>query len=238
MRFLIKLITCYIEFSIIFVQIELAFLILFTGMKLSVNHGGTGEEENEGTGGNREDGGIEEDEEEFVDNNSWLNSLDEYNHDIFAKEQWHIAKDHLGKWHIGLVLEIVNRDESVLLCVDVLVSASLFFRFPLQKAKQYLIEMAEDNEDAIILAEDLQYNIVGVEFHAGDIYDLPDLQLTIKTYWLRIIQRAWKRVYAERMRRLKLRGRIKAQRQFELSGKYGIPLGNGLRGLLIKNPQN
>jgi len=31
---------------------------------------------------------------------------------------------------------------------------------------------------------------------------------------------------------LKLRGGIKAQRQFELSGNYGVTMGDGLRGML------
>lgn len=219
MRFVVKLITCYIEISILFAQIDFILLILISLIKIAVsNRYRTNDVPVAST-----DVITDEPENERIPTFT-----------IQAKEQWHIAKDNLGKWHIGLVIEIVDWNDSIVLCVDVLVSASLFFRFPLQKAKQYLIEMAEDNQDVIILAADLQYNIVGVEFQINDMYDLPDLPVIIKTYWIRIIQRTWKRVYAERMCRLKLRGGLKAQRQFELTGNYGGPSVVGLRGMLRK----
>jgi hypothetical protein len=238
MRFLlIKILIFYIEYTILFSKIKIALFLFFTSIDYLkyVLHSYQNNNsifidyvELEYAGGNIESNASNEVSVLPV-------QLDEY---FIAKEQWHIAKDHLGKWHIGLAIEIVDWDDSIVLCVDVLVSVSLFFRFPLQKAKQYLIEMAEDNQDVIILAAALQYNIVGVEFQMGDMYDLPDLPVIIKTYWIRIIQRAWKRVYSERMCLLKLRGGIKAQRQFELTGKYGIQSGCGLRGLLVENRHN
>ena len=144
------------------------------------------------------------------------------------KENWHIVQDHLGKWHIGLVFEVTDHENDIVLVVDVLVSASLFYRFPMISAKTYLIEVAEEDENAVILAADLHHNICGSSFQVGDIYDLPDLPLIIKTRWICIIQRTWRRIY---QRRLKLRGSLKTQRQFELSGGYGY-LGGGLRGML------
>lgn len=152
--------------------------------------------------------------------------------ELTANEHWHIVKDHLGKWHIGLVFEVVNSENSIVLCADVLVSSSLFFRFPMNSAKQYLIEITEDNDNAVVLSEDMRHNIVGSRLRTEDIYDLPDLPLILKTFWIRIIQRTWRRIYLERIRRLKLRGGIKAQRQFELSGNYGVTMGDGLRGML------
>jgi len=145
-----------------------------------------------------------------------------------AKEQWHVVADHLGRWHIGLVLEVVDEYNEIVSCVDVLVRSSAFFTFPIQTAKKYVIDSTEnDDDDAIILASDLAHNI-----HVQGLYDLPDLPLVVKTYWIRIIQRRWKSVYSEKMRQLKLRGGLKAQRQFELCGNYGIGSVCGLRGLL------
>ena len=148
-----------------------------------------------------------------------------------ANEQWHIVKDQTspGRWHIGLVIEVVDSSNEIAFCVDVLADASSFFRFPMQNAKSYLIEMAEEEPDAVILAADLEHNI-----RTSGLYDLPDAPLLIKTHWIRIIQRVWKRIYAERMRLALLRGSLMAQRRFELTGKYGIPVGERLKGMLCR----
>ena len=148
-----------------------------------------------------------------------------------ANEQWHIVKDQTspGRWHIGLVIEVVDSRNEIAFCVDVLADASSFFRFPMQTAKSYLIEMAEEDPDAVILASELEHNI-----RTSGLYDLPDTPLLIKTHWIRVIQRVWKRIYAERMRLALLRGSLMAQRRFELTGKYGIPVGDRLKGMLCR----
>jgi hypothetical protein len=144
-----------------------------------------------------------------------------------ANEQWHIVKDPSGECHIGLVIEVVDNDNDLILCLDVLVESEVFYTFPISTAKKYLIDVAEEDGDTVILAADIQHYI-----RVNGVHDLPDFPVIVKTHWIRIIQRKWRRVYLERMRLLKLRGGIKAQRQFELSGKYGIPVGDGLRGML------
>jgi hypothetical protein len=57
-----------------------------------------------------------------------------------ANEQWHIVKDQTspGRWHIGLVIEVVDSSNEIAFCVDVLADASSFFRFPMQNAKSYM----------------------------------------------------------------------------------------------------
>jgi hypothetical protein len=144
-----------------------------------------------------------------------------------ANEQWHIVKDPSGKCHIGLVIEVVDNDNDIVLCLDVLVESVVFYIFPIRSAKQYLIDVADEDGDMVILAADIQHYI-----RVNGVHDLPDFPVILKTHWIRIIQRTWRRIYLERMRLLKLRGSIKAQRQFELSGKYDIPVGDGLRGML------
>ena len=225
----------YIECTIFFANIEIALFILLTGLRtakytvprgvlyvLDYFHNRT-----------RSNRPVQQYIEPTVFNEIRVLPM-QIDEELTAKEYWHIVKDHLGKWHIGLVFEVVDSNGSIVLCADVLVSLSLFFRFPMSSAKQYLLEIAEDDDDSVILAADIQHNIIGSRstLETGDIYDLPDLPLILKTYWIRIIQRTWRRIYLERMRRLKLRGSIKAQRQFELSGNYGIPVGDGLRGML------
>jgi hypothetical protein len=105
--------------------------------------------------------------------------------------------------------------------------------FPIQRAKQYLLDLSEEEEEdvAIVLAGDLEYNL-----RIQGLYDLPDSLLIIKTFWIHIIQRRWKQVYKEKMRRLYLRGSLKSQRNFEICGRYDISTNNQhhymLRGML------
>ena len=57
----------------------------------------------------------------------------------------------------------------------------------------------------------------------------------IKTFWLRIVQRAWKKQYAKRQSIIRSRGHIASQRHFELTGTYPRDIRTipGLRGLLV-----
>jgi len=148
-----------------------------------------------------------------------------------ANEQWHVVQDHLGRRHIGLVIEVVDSCGEILLCIDVLVSNATFFQFPIQRAKTYLLDLSEDEDDAVVLASELEHNL-----RIQGLSDLPDSVLVVKTFWIHIIQRRWKRVYKEKMRRLRLRGSLKSQRNFEISGKWDVSTDNQnhymLRGML------
>ena len=148
-----------------------------------------------------------------------------------ANEQWHIVQDQLGRWYIGLVIEVINSYNEIVLCVDVLVSNTLFFQFPIQIAKTYLIDVLEEESGQVVLARDLEHNI-----RIQGLTDLPDSLLIVKTFWINIIQRKWKQIYKNKMRLLRFRGSLKSQRNFEICGKYGISTDNRydytLRGML------
>jgi hypothetical protein len=134
----------------------------------------------------------------------------------YANEEWHIVADSFGKLHIGLSIEVFNGSDEIVNCVDLLMTSSTFFYFPIQTAKKYLVDSVEE-DNPILIASDIAYVT-----RVPGLYDLPDMPVIMKTFWIRIIQRRWKRVYSEKMRLLRLRGSLKAQRQFELTGKYGI----------------
>jgi hypothetical protein len=130
-------------------------------------------------------------------------------------EIWHIVEDCSGKQHIGLIIEVVDSNNNVVLCVDLLMVPQSFFTFPMQTAKSHLIELAEEEDDEVIIASDFEH---AIRFQG--LYDLPDSPLIIKTHLICILQRRWKRIYKERMQKLRARGRLKWQRTFELCGKY------------------
>ena len=158
------------------------------------------------------------------------NSEDSCNYSV--KEYWHIVDDSLGKWHIGLAIEITDNtsDDNVVLYVDVLMKPFAFFRFPTQTAKDFLVAIIEENEDVIVHAVHLE-NMT----NTYGLYDLPESRLILKTHWIRIIQRRWKSIYIQRKQLLLRRGSIASQRCFELNGNYGTMSQCsviGLRGML------
>jgi hypothetical protein len=65
--------------------------------------------------------------------------------------------------------------------------------------------------------------------------DWPATHFVIKTTWIRLIQRTWKRVYKERMRAIALRCSLACQRRMELRGRCidGAQYIPGLRGMLV-----
>jgi hypothetical protein len=69
--------------------------------------------------------------------------------------------------------------------------------------------------------EILQVNHIYIENQSwiGQLY-----QYTCKTFWIRLIQRIWRRKCAEKKRVQMLRGSLQNQRRFELTGRYGSGL--------------
>lgn len=137
-----------------------------------------------------------------------------------------------GKYYIGLVLEAFNADNDLIMSTDLLLdSSTMFFQFPMERAKKLMTIYAEDDEEPTLFAEDMCV-LLGLRDHSlENVYYYP---ICNKTYWIRIIQRKWRSVYRRRMELLRRRGGIVAQRRFELTGNYGLESGAGcsLKGML------
>ena len=93
------------------------------------------------------------------------------------------------------------------------VSARVFYRHSFQDIIHYLwlfslVRMSSPHLQILQLhiSEDGTYNVI------------------IKTFWLRIVQRTWKRIYRERQEIWKKRRNIIALRQREITGKFPIGL--------------
>jgi len=179
----------------------------------------------------------------FVPNNPFLMLTSEPVNSIFREEsvvvelvyaredyrvayQWHILVDtEDSKKYIGLIFEVVDSELNVVYCVDVIMNACSFFRFPVSLVKTHLLDIVCDSESdlPLMVASDL-CRLVG----DYGLMDIPSSPIVFKTLWISVIQRAWRRNYAERQRRLLLRGSLAAQRRFELCGDYGISIGRVL----------
>lgn len=137
--------------------------------------------------------------------------------DYRVVHQWHILVDtEDSKKYIGLVVEVLDSQLDVVYCVDVIMNARSFFRFPVQLVKTHLLDTvcdAESDSDLpLMVASDL-CRLVG----DYGLMDIPSSPIVFKTSWISVIQRAWRRLY---MRRILLRSSLAAQRRFELCGRY------------------
>jgi hypothetical protein len=62
-------------------------------------------------------------------------------------------------------------------------------------------------------------------------------EVTIHTFWIRIIQRAWRKTYAQKKHQIRLRGSVRNQESFRNTGKYmyGTRVLPSIHGILQKN---
>jgi hypothetical protein len=66
------------------------------------------------------------------------------------------------------------------------------------------------------------------------LYTIPNGECRGKTYWIRIIQRVWKRIYKENAHKNKVRRTTESLRYFEIHGRYADAAKHvyGLSGML------
>ena len=114
-------------------------------------------------------------------------------------------KEH-GTYYLGNI-SCVNSQ----LLMELAVSPSTFFKFTYKKICRYVRSYSISS---YWLYPKSQIDIFVLDIH-NDCY-----RTILKTVWLRLIQRHWKKVYQERMKVINLRKRWDTQRYFELRGKY------------------
>ena len=113
-----------------------------------------------------------------------------------------------GHYYIGLYEYIHSKSE---LLLSTTVSPNIFYKYPYNNVSRYL----------------RAYSIIRNKYSTKNIQVIQlkiDTQNTytviIKTYWIRLIQRHWKKIYKERMSFIQIRKNISNQRHFELKGRY------------------
>ena len=140
--------------------------------------------------------------------------------DIFDLEENHIDKEkENGDYYIGTY----SYSNNTMLMANS-VSIHSFYKYSYSCLYNYLS----------------MYSIIPAFRSRLDIMQLcvlPDqsYSVVLKTYWLRIIQRTWKRVYSERRRILMTR--MLSHHYFEIHGDYPVGLRNlpHLRGMLCSH---
>ena len=154
-----------------------------------------------------------------VEVNDW-----EYD-EIYQDDSHHVysEKQH-DHYYIGLAKRTYTDGRDILLMVNS-VSPFVFFQYGFERIRRYLA----------------QYSIVRVEnakIHIMKLCILDDgtYSVVLKTHWLRLVQRHWRKVYAERKRVIKGRRNLLNLRYREIHGKYSYGFNHlpSLRGMMRK----
>lgn len=154
-------------------------------------------------------------------------SEDEYTSDVvdeiaYSEEDFQdIDKQH-NNYYIGSAIYYSQLNSIQL---DTAVSLGTLFSYNIDDISLYLAEYSISNT---------MRTLPCVHILQLDIKPDGEYCAIIKTFWLRIVQRAWKKQFAKRQSIIRSRGHIASQRHFELTGTYprSIRTIPGLRGLL------
>jgi hypothetical protein len=135
-----------------------------------------------------------------------VESDDEEYDEIYQEDSLHVYSDKEDAgYYIGLAKRV---SPDTLLMVNS-ISPIVFFKYGFERVRRYLA----------------QYSIIAVEnakVHIMKLCILPDqtYSVILKTHWLRLVQRHWRKVYTERKRVIKGRKNIVNLRDREIYGKW------------------
>lgn len=123
-------------------------------------------------------------------------------------------------YYIGNALYMPAENHYLLMAT---ISPKIFFRYDSPIIRGYLYQTSLVRTHQIPAIDIIQLSI------KQDYYTC-----IIKTFWIRIIQRRWKKVYSQRGEVLRMMGSIPSQRHFEICGKYpeNVPPMPRLQGML------
>jgi hypothetical protein len=123
----------------------------------------------------------------------------------------------VNAYYIGSYLYLPRR-----IVLGSVVSRDAFFRYTHEELYHYLVgyHISPSPEQAVHIVQftgrtDIDY----ADITLGQVY-FYNLTIVVKTYWIRIVQRTWARVYREKMCVVQIRKSLKAIRAFEVTGQY------------------
>ena len=164
----------------------------------------------------------ESDSESDSDSDSDSDSI---NDEIFEKDEEYMDSEKVDQQlYIGFYEPIKKPN---ILLMEVVVSPNTFFQYSGDIIHSYLKHYVDPIKQFDGKLEIMKLDIAPI---LGNEY----YSVILKTHWLRLIQRNWKRVFLERQEIIRSRTSIYSQRVFGLTGKYpeGLNVLPNLRGML------
>jgi hypothetical protein len=163
---------------------------------------------------------TEDDMEEYgIEPYSW-----EYD-EIYQEDSHHVySEKEDGNYYIGLTKQIISDCRNLLLMVNS-VSPIVFFQYEFERIHQYLLQYS------IMRLENTKVHIMKLCILEDETYSV-----VLKTHWLRLVQRHWKKVYQERKRVIRGRRNINNLRHRENYGRWtqGLNCLPNLNGILVQ----
>ena len=128
-----------------------------------------------------------------------------------------MVKQH-NHYYLGLY-DYISRNMELLLGTTV--SPRIFYKYPYNNVSRYLHAYSMiRNKFSTKNIHIMQLKILETQLTTTYLHHT--FTVIIKTFWIRLIQRHWKKIYRIRMEFILLRKRLKNQRYFELNGRYEI----------------
>jgi len=112
-----------------------------------------------------------------------------------------------GKYYIGIAY--LDTPNGVYL-MNGTISVRSFFTFAYHRIVAYIRRIS-----VFYVRSNTKLDLLKLHIHPNGVYEV-----TIHTFWIRRIQRAWRKTYAQRKYMLRLRGNIRNQEYFRQTGKY------------------
>ena len=169
---------------------------------------------------------IESYEESMEDGTEYDSETEEMIERIYFHEEDFLDSEKQDK-HYYIGNSRVSSDKSYILYANA-VTPTTFFRFDINHIQSYLhdysIFVTNSNIDImkLFILDDHTYTVV------------------IKTYWLKMIQRHWKKIYSQRKYCINRRRQIKTMMYVERNGMYPYDCHSmpGLQGMLMSYNKN
>jgi len=154
--------------------------------------------------------------------NGYIDNPDVVDEIAYSEEEFQDMEKQHNHYYIGSAI-YYSQFNSIQL--DTAVSLETLFSYEIDDITLYLAEYSISNR---------MRTLPSVNILKLDIKPDGEYCAIIKTFWLRIVQRAWKKQFAKRQSIILARGHIASQRHFEVTGTYprSIRTIPGLCGLL------
>jgi len=128
---------------------------------------------------------------------------------LFEEESEHLFKEKVDKhYYIGLSTQIEGNNSLIMANT---ISTKGFFKFSYYKLLHYLWI------HSIIRVKQPKIDILKLIIQPDGVYSV-----IIKTFWLRVFQRRWKRIYRENQEKLMKRKSLKYLKIREIRGKFPL----------------
>lgn len=150
---------------------------------------------------------VVHDEIYHTDTESEYDSDDDFDDMELAETEFEEANKQNGKYYLGVAFTFNSIQKIMMNCS---ISVPTFFKEKYSRVIEYL------------------YSIASFYFHSETRLDILQLQITdqgeyavvIKTHWLRIVQRRWRKVFRQRNAIFAKRASVQNQEYFRIHGRY------------------